>query len=255
MSTVLDLVDLRQRLTRAQYKSQLIRHQVAFRDLCDHLYARKRRLVVVFEGWDAAGKGSNIRRLTERLDGRGYEVLPIAAPSPEELAHHYLWRFWRAIRPTTEKQVLIFDRSWYGRVLVERVEGFCRESDWKRAYGEINDFEGQLSEDGLVVKFWLHVSKDEQLRRFEARQGTPRKQWKLTQEDWRNREKWDDYAAAVHEMILKTSSSRAPWRIIEGDDKLYARVKTLTILVELLAADLGLRVVEGGPRLTFKPAA
>ena len=150
--------------------------------------------MVVYEGWDAAGKGGNIRRVTEKLDPRGYEVFSIAAPAGEDKTHHYLWRFWRRLEPPDEKQVLIFDRSWYGRVLVERVEGFCTEAAWKRAYREINEFERQLADAGAtVVKFWLQISKEEQLRRFEDREQTGYKRWKLTEEDWRNREKWDLY--------------------------------------------------------------
>ena len=167
------------------------------RELAHQLYLEKRSMIVAFEGWDAAGKGGAIRRFTEHLDPRGYEVFPIAAPQGDSAARHYLWRFWRRIKPPGERQILIFDRSWYGRVLVERVEGFATEAEWRRAYGEINDFEGQLIDAGMAVaKIWVHISLEEQLRRFEARKLTPHKQWKLTDEDWRNREKWSQYEEA-----------------------------------------------------------
>jgi polyphosphate kinase 2 (PPK2 family) len=200
---------------------------------------KKRTLVVVYEGWDAGGKGGNIKRVTEKLDPRGYEVFPIAAPKGEDATHHYLWRFWRRLKPPEEKQVLIFDRSWYGRVMVERIEGFCTEAEWKRAYREINEFERQLVDFGMIlVKFWIHISKEEQLRRFEVRQDTPYKAWKLTKEDWRNREKWDAYEGAVNEMLLKTSTVTAPWTVVEGNDKWFARVKTLGTLVQVLSDEL-----------------
>ncbi|KAA0239675.1 hypothetical protein EDM76_03025 [bacterium] len=249
---MLERVDLGKDLSRAEYGRELVRQQVALRELARELYLRRRSLIVVYEGWDAAGKGSNIRRVTEKLDPRGYEVYPIAAPVGEERTHHYLWRFWRRMRPPSEKQVLIFDRSWYGRVLVERVEGFCGEPEWKRAYREINEFERQLTNAGaIIVKFWLQVSPEEQLRRFQERSDTPHKQWKLTGEDWRNREKWGEYEEAVEEMLLRTSTLTAPWRIIEGNSKLFARVRTLTILVSTLARELGFDVVDDGGRLNL----
>ncbi len=247
---MLEHLDLSQKLSREEYVRELVRNQVALRQLAQQLYFQKRSIVIVYEGWDAAGKGSNIRRVTEKLDPRGYEVHSIAAPTGDERTHHYLWRFWRRIRPPSEKQVLIFDRSWYGRVLVERVEGFCRDDEWKRAYREINEFERQLRQGGtVVVKFWMHVSRDEQLRRFEERQTPPHKQWKLTDEDWRNRDRWDDYEAAVEEMLMKTSTITSPWRVIEGNDKWFARVKTLRVLVATLAHELGYRVVEEGDHI------
>ncbi len=236
---MLETIDLSQSLTREEYVTDLIRYQLQLRQLAFQLYEHKRTLVMVYEGWDAGGKGGNIKRVTEKLDPRGYEVLPIAAPTGEDKTHHYLWRFWRRLKPPDEKQILILDRSWYGRVMVERLEGFCTKEEWKRAYREINEFERQLVDFGMIVaKFWIHISQDEQLRRFEARQDTPYKAWKLTDEDWRNREKWDQYKAAVEDMLLRTSTLTAPWTIVEGNDKWFARVKTLRTLVELLSQEL-----------------
>ena len=189
--------------------------------------------ILVFEGWDAAGKGGAIRRIIAALDARDYGVIPIAAPTEEERAQHYLWRFWRHL--SRAGRMTIFDRSWYGRVLVERVEGFAQEAEWKRAYAEINDFEDQLVRHGIVLcKFWFHISKEEQLARFKAREGTPYKRWKLTDEDWRNREKWDQYEEAVDDMIEHTSSMLAPWTLVEANDKRYARVKVLKTVYERL---------------------
>lgn len=236
---MLDTIDLTKSMTRQEYERKLVRYQLQLRELAYQLYVQKRTLVVVYEGWDAAGKGGNIKRVTEKLDPRGYEVLPIAAPKGEDATHHYLWRFWRRLKPPEEKQILIFDRSWYGRVMVERVEGFCREEEWKRAYREINEFERQLVDFGIIlVKFWMHISKEEQLARFEERQRLPYKSWKLTDEDWRNRDKWDAYEVAVNDMLLKTSTVTAPWTIVEGNNKWYARIKTLRTLVEVLSREL-----------------
>jgi polyphosphate kinase 2 (PPK2 family) len=191
--------------------------------------------VIVFEGWDAAGKGSAIRRITQALDARQFVVHPIAAPSDEELAHHYLWRFWRRL-PRAGK-VAIFDRSWYGRVLVERVEGFASESAWMRAYAEISDFEDQLASHGIVVtKFWLNISPEEQLRRFNERANVPWKQFKLTDEDWRNREKRPLYEQAVADMIERTSTHFAPWTLIAAEDKRFARIQILKTLIARLEA-------------------
>lgn len=195
--------------------------------------ARERGIstIAVFEGWDASGKGGAIRRVTAALDARYFHIVPIAAPTDEELAHHYLWRFWRHLGRAGH--ITIFDRSWYGRVLVERVEQLARPDEWQRAYDEIDDFEDQLTDHGAVlVKFWLHVSRDEQLDRFHKRQATPHKQWKITGEDWRNRDKWDAYAAAVNEMVDRTSTRRAPWTLVEANDKRYARVKVVKTLAD-----------------------
>jgi polyphosphate kinase 2 (PPK2 family) len=242
---MLETLDLSRRLTREEYVCNLLRYQLQLRELAYQLYVQKRTLVVVYEGWDAGGKGGNIKRVTEKLDPRGYEVFSIAAPKGEDGTHHYLWRFWRRLKPPDEKQVIIFDRSWYGRVMVERIEGFCTEAEWKRAYREINEFERQLVDFGMIVaKFWIHISPEEQLRRFEARRDTPYKAWKLTEEDWRNRAKWDGYAEAVNDMLLRTSTATAPWTIVEGNDKWFARVKTLRTLVEVLSKELDYQPVE-----------
>jgi len=239
---MLETLDLDKRLSKAEYERDLLRYQVQLRELAWQLYQRKRSLVVVLEGRDAAGKGGAIRRLTEKLDPRGYEVFPIAAPEGEDKTHHYLWRFWRRLLPPDEKQILIFDRSWYGRVLVERVEGFAAEDAWKRAYREINDFERQLVDAGaVVVKFWLQISPEEQLKRFEKRQDTAYKRWKLTPEDWRNREKWGRYDGAVEDMLLRTSTLTAPWTVVESNFKWYARVKCLRTVVETVSQALDYR--------------
>ena len=194
-------------------------------------------MVLAFEGWDAAGKGGAIKRITEKMDPRGYVVYPISVPEGEDKTRHYLYRFWR--RLPEDGQIAIFDRTWYGRVLVERVEGYASLDEWKRAYKEINSFERQLQDFGtIVVKFWIHISRDEQLRRFEERRRIHYKAWKLTEADWRNREKWPLYEEAVEEMLLKTSTRGAPWNLVEGNDKYWARVKTLTRLVEVLSEAL-----------------
>jgi polyphosphate kinase 2 (PPK2 family) len=236
---MLHSIDLNKSLTKEEYLRDLIRYQLQLRTLAYQLYVQKRPMLIVYEGWDAGGKGGNIKRVTEKLDPRGYEVFPIAAPAGEDKTHHYLWRFWRRLKPPDEKQILFFDRSWYGRVMVERLEGFCTEEEWKRAYREINEFERQLVDYGTILaKFWIHISKEEQLRRFEGRQETPYKAWKLTDEDWRNRKKWDEYEQAVNDMLLKTSTLTAPWTIVEGDCKWYARIKALRTLVGVMSEEL-----------------
>ncbi|HLA76914.1 MAG TPA: polyphosphate:AMP phosphotransferase [Vicinamibacteria bacterium] len=224
--TVLDRVVLARTMGDDEYQKKLSKLQARVSRLVRAAWEKKRSSVIVFEGWDAAGKGGAIRRLTEAMDARLYRVIPIAAPTDEEKAHHYLWRFWRHI--PRAGQVTLYDRSWYGRVLVERVEGFAREEEWSRAYLEINDFEEQLTDHGIVLgKFWLHLGKDEQLRRFEDRRETTYKQHKITEEDWRNREKWDAYVAAVHDMVVRTSTPDAPWTLVAGNDKRAARVEIL----------------------------
>jgi len=224
--TVLDHVNLEKRLDGATYERKLVKLQARLSRLTRAANEKRRSSVIVFEGWDAAGKGGGIRRLTEAIDARLYRVIPVAAPTDEERAHHYLWRFWRHI--PRAGLVTIYDRSWYGRVLVERVEGFAREEEWMRAYLEINDFEQQLAEAGVVLtKFWVHISSEEQLRRFEDRRNTPYKQHKITEEDWRNREKWDAYRAAVNDTVVRTSTRRAPWTLVAGNDKKLARIQML----------------------------
>ena len=235
--TILDRLDLSLNLKRKDYEKQLDELQGRVFQLEHELYVARVPAVIVYEGSDAGGKGGNIRRLTSGLDPRGYEVVPIAAPTTEELAHHYLWRFWTKIPKAGH--ITIFDRSWYGRVLVERVEGFCTDDDWQRAFREINEFERQLADYGAaVVKFWLHIDQAEQLRRFKAREQTPYKQWKITDEDWRNRKKWDRYKVAVVDMLEKTSTTYAPWTILEANDKLYARIKALRTVADALEAAL-----------------
>lgn len=236
--SMLERADLTLDIEPELYKQEILKYQVALRKEARRLYEEHRLLIAVFEGWDAAGKGGAIRRFVEKIDPRGFQVYPIAAPSGDEKTHHYLWRFWRRLLPPQEKQILIFDRSWYGRVLVERVEGFATEEEWRRAYQEINNFESQLIDSGAVVaKFWFHISAEEQLRRFEARRETPHKRWKLTDEDWRNREKWSAYEAAVNDMLVRTSTLKAPWTIVEANSKRYARVKALKTLVDILRED------------------
>ncbi len=234
---MLETVDLTQQLSKDEYRAQLLGLQLEMRELARWLYFEKRSMVLVFEGWDAAGKGGSVRRLTEKVDPRGFEVVSIAAPAGEDKTHHYMWRFWRRLLPPQDKQIVIFDRSWYGRVLVERVEGFATKKEWQRAYREINDFERQLSESGVLVgKFWFHISAKEQLRRFEARKLTPHKTWKLTDEDWRNRDQWGPYLESVEDMLLKTSTLYAPWTVVEGEDKRWARVKVLRTVVRRITA-------------------
>ena len=243
---MLQTIDLNQSLSREAYGEQLGKLQDQLQALAHRLYVDRRALVVAFEGKDAAGKGGAIKRVTEKLDSRGYVVFPIGVPSDEEKSHHYLWRFWQRLLPAEEKQVQIFDRSWYGRVMVERVEGFCSEVEWKRAYREINEFERQLADAGMiVVKFWLQISQEEQLRRFQEREAAPAKSWKLGADDWRNREKWPAYEVAVNEMLVKTSTPTAPWVVVEANDKYYARIKVLRTLVDTLEKGLGKKVLKG----------
>jgi polyphosphate kinase 2 (PPK2 family) len=235
---MLEKVDLSLRLSRAEYEKQVDRLQNQLHLLGYQVYLQKRPVMIVFEGWDAAGKGGAIKRLTERLDPRGYVVYPIAAPAGDDKVRHYLYRFWR--RLPEAGQIAILDRSWYGRVLVERVEGFCSEAAWQRAYSEINQFERELNDFGAILfKFWMHISQAEQLRRFKEREHTNYKAWKLTEEDWRNRGKWEDYERATEDMLLKTSTHPAPWTIVEANDKLHARVKVLKTVVNKLKQELG----------------
>jgi len=233
--SLLGSLDLTLRLDKDDYQRQLVAEQARLSGLLRHKKMRRHALVAVFEGNDAAGKGGTIRRVAAALDPRQYRIVPIAAPTEEERAQPYLWRFWRHI-PARGK-FTVFDRSWYGRVLVERVEGFCPPSDWMRAYGEINDFEEQLRDAGIVVvKFWLSIDQQTQLERFEAREAVPFKRFKITEEDWRNREKWDQYAEAVGDMVDRTSTTIAPWTLVEANDKRWARVKVLRTINEALEA-------------------
>ena len=235
---VLSELNLKLKLDKTTYERDLAKYQSRLSELVrSPRFAGKRSLVLVFEGSDAAGKGGSIRRVAASMDARQYQIIPIAAPTEEERVQPYLWRFWRHL-PRTGR-VAIFDRSWYGRVLVERVEGFCSEADWLRAYAEINDFEHQLADAGaVVVKFWLQISADEQLRRFKERQDTEFKRFKITDEDWRNRDKWDAYVSAVCDMVDRTSTGLAPWTLVEANDKNYARVKVLKTLCDRLEAAL-----------------
>ena len=234
---VINTLDLSQRLEKSEYEKKLEKFQGKLNLLTREPAFKDITTVVVFEGSDAAGKGGSIRRITQAIDARQYSITPVAAPTEEERAQPYLWRFWRHV--PRRGRLAIFDRSWYGRVLVERVEGFCTEYDWMRAYGEINDFEEQLAKNRVVVvKFWLQISKEEQLRRFEERQQVSFKHFKITEEDWRNREKWEQYQRAVCDMIDRTSSSHAPWTIIEAEDKNFARIKILKTLCDRIEAGM-----------------
>jgi polyphosphate kinase 2 (PPK2 family) len=235
---ILSRVDLSLRLDQKTYERDLAELQAKIYLLGLQVYLQKRPVVLVFEGWDAAGKGGAIKRITEKLDPRSYVVRAIAAPAGDDKSHHYLYRFWR--RLPARGNIGIFDRSWYGRVLVERIEGFARDDEWQRAYAEINEFERQLVEFGTIVgKFWMHISPEEQLRRFEERQNVPYKAWKLTDEDWRNREKWLEYERATDEVLLHTSTPAAPWTVIESEDKRFARIKVLRTVVQRLEEELG----------------
>ena len=231
-------VDLSPALDDEEYKKELKKLQKRLGELHNTIYRKKIPVILCYEGWDAAGKGGNIRRIARPLDPRGFDVMPIASPEPHEINRQYLWRFWT--RLPRSGHICIFDRTWYGRVMVERLEGFCTEDDWKRAFNEMNEFERQLTDWGaVVIKFWIHIDQDTQLARFTDRQNTPEKQWKLTEEDWRNREKWPQYEEAIDEMLQKTSTENAPWFIIESNDKKYARIKTLKIVIEALEKACG----------------
>ena len=224
-------LDLSKRLPKQKYESQLEKWQGRLNALSRKPKFKRLSVTILFEGPDAAGKGGAIRRITGALDARQYQGISIAAPTEEERAQPYLWRFWRHL--PRRGRFTIYDRSWYGRVLVERVEGFCTEADWMRAYSEINDFEEQLVLNHTVfAKFWLQISKDEQLKRFKLREKTSFKRFKITAEDWRNRKKWDAYQIAADEMIQRTSTSVAPWTLVEANDKSYARIKVLKTLLQ-----------------------
>ncbi len=235
--TILSRLDMSRTIEKKAYAKRLEELQGTLNQSCRKAKELGVSTICVFEGWDAAGKGGAIRRITAALDARDYQVIPVAAPTDEERAHHYLWRFWRHL--SRAGRITIYDRSWYGRVLVERVEGFAAEPEWRRAYAEISDFEDQLVRHGIVLcKFWVHISADEQLERFKERQGIAYKRWKLTEEDWRNRDRWDAYELAVNDMVERTSTSLAPWTLVEGNDKRYARLKILDTLCERLNAGI-----------------
>jgi len=230
---VLRKVNMAAKLERRQYDKLLDEKQARLHELHQELRSKGPGVAIVFEGWDAAGKGGAIRRLARAMDPRGYEVIPISAPSETEKAHHYLWRFWRTLPPTGF--VKIFDRSWYGRVLVERIEGFCDEPAWRRAYSEINEMERHITDEGMeLIKFWLNISDAEQLARFKARQANSLKAWKITDEDWRNRKQWKNYERAINEMLFRTSTPAAPWTIVPANCKLYSRIMVLDTVIKAL---------------------
>jgi len=230
---ILKGVDLSCDLSKEDYKKKVEKLQKRLMDLQNRMVLEKVPVIVALEGWDAAGKGGAIKRITEKIDPRYYEVIPISAPNDLERQYHYLWRFYKHF--PRAGHLAIFDRTWYGRVLVERVEGFATEDVWKRAYNEINEMEQGLVKDGYVLfKFWLHIDKEEQEKRFKDREVTVEKQWKITEEDWRNRAKWDEYEVAVDEMLVRTSTALAPWVVVEANSKYYARVKILETIVEKL---------------------
>ena len=234
---ILGAVDLTKNISDERYSRLMKQYQQQVSVQVYKLYKHRRSVVIVYEGWDASGKGGNIKRLTQEMDPRGYDVNPVAAPTAQELSQHYLWRFWKGM--PKDGHMTIFDRSWYGRVLVERVEGFCSEDDWRGAYQEINDMEQHLHRHGvMIIKFWLHISRDEQLARFKARMEEPSKQHKICDEDWRNREKWDEYYVAINEMLHKTSTSYAPWLIVESESKKFARIKVLEHVSKILSKEL-----------------
>lgn len=232
---MLEKLELNKKMSHEQYQEQIGKVQVRMRELEFKIYKQQIPVLCVFEGWDAAGKGGAIKRVTEILDPRGYTVWPFAAPKGEERTHHYLWRFWRSL--PRAGHICIWDRSHYGRVLVERCEGFCNEDEWRRAFREINEFEAHQSSFGMVIcKFWLQISKEEQLRRFKSREIDPFRSYKLTEEDWRNRAKWADYSQAVEDMLLHTSTPYAPWTVVEANNKYFARVKVLRTIVDAVQA-------------------
>jgi polyphosphate kinase 2 (PPK2 family) len=230
---MLNTLDMNRKLSRKQYDEQIGRAQVRLRVLGFEIFRQQVPVWCIFEGWDAAGKGGAIKRVTEMLDPRGFTVSTYAAPRGAEKTHHYLWRFWSSL--PRAGHLAVFDRSHYGRVLVERVEGFCNQDEWRRAFREINEFEEHQHSTGMVIcKFWLHITKDEQLRRFRSRETDPFRSYKLTEEDWRNRAKWDVYSAAVEDMLQNTSTPYAPWTVVEGNDKFTARVKVVRTIVNAI---------------------
>lgn len=250
-------VDLTQKLAPEIYAEALPRLQLQLRALTHELYDQRRSLIIVIEGWEASDKGGIIQRLTAELDPRGYEVFRILPATGEERRRHYLWRFWQLLRPADEKQVLVFDRSWYGRVLGERVEELCPEEAWKRAYREINEFEEQLLDFGiLIAKFFIHMSREEQLQRLERRRDQPDALWRLTAEDWAENAAWDAWAEAIEDMLLRTSTALAPWTVVPGNDRRFARVKVLEELTRQLSRELAYALVaEKPPAITENTTA
>ena len=235
---VLGKINAYQELTKEDYKKELDKYQKRLKQLQIEMFKAQIPTVICFEGWDAAGKGGAIRRLTAALDPLGFSVHPVSAPNVVERQFHYLWRCW--VHLPEAGNIAIFDRTWYGRVMVERIEGFAKDYEWQRAYDEIKDMEQQWAEHGFAIaKFWLQIDKEEQLRRFTDRQNDPMKQWKITDEDWRNRDKWEAYEEAVNEMLVRTDTSYAPWTVVEGNNKYYARLKVLKTVVELFEKKLG----------------
>lgn len=235
---VLGKINAYQELTKENYKKELDKYQKRLKQLQIEMFKAQIPTVICFEGWDAAGKGGAIHRLTAALDPLGFSVHPVSAPNVVERQFHYLWRFW--VHLPEAGNIAIFDRTWYGRVMVERIEGFAKDYEWQRAYDEIKDMEQQWAEHGFAIaKFWLQIDKEEQLRRFTDRQNDPMKQWKITDEDWRNRDKWEAYEEAVNEMLVRTDTSYAPWTVVEGNNKYYARLKVLKTIVELFEKKLG----------------
>ena len=231
--SILATLDMTRAMSKAAFERRLLQQQGRLHLLQRRAQEERRSAILVFEGWDAAGKGGAIRRVTSALDPRSYRLVSSAAPTDEERARHYLWRFWRHL--SRAGRVTIFDRSWYGRVLVERLDGFASEAEWSRAYSEIEAFEEQLVGSGIIlVKYWLHITKDEQEKRFRERATSPYKSWKLTDDDWRNRAKWDAYELAVNDMVARTSTRRAPWHLIPANDKNYARVEVLRVAATAL---------------------
>ncbi|HQF00418.1 MAG TPA: hypothetical protein PLG06_11885, partial [Anaerolineae bacterium] len=255
--TMLPEVDLTQKLAPEIYVEALPRLQLQLRALTRELYDQRRSLIIVIEGWEASDKGGIIQRLTAELDPRGYEVFRILPATGEERRRHYLWRFWQLLRPADEKQVLVFDRSWYGRVLGERVEELCPEEAWKRAYREINEFEEQLLDFGiLIAKFFIHMSREEQLQRLERRRDQPDALWRLTAEDWAENAAWDAWAEAIQDMLLRTSTALAPWTVVPGNDRRFARVKVLEELTRQLSRELAYALVaEKPPAITENTTA
>jgi polyphosphate:AMP phosphotransferase len=238
--SILAAIDMTRTLSKSAFTTQVQKQQGRLNLLQRRAQDGKRSIILLFEGWDAAGKGGAIRRVTSALDPRCYRVVPTAAPTDEERARHYLWRFWRHL--SRAGRVTIFDRSWYGRVLVERVDRLATEADWSRAYAEIEEFEEELTAHGIIlVKYWLHITRDEQERRFKDRARSPYKSWKLTDEDWRNREKWDAYELAVNDMVARTSTRQAPWHLIAANDKNFARVQVLRVAADAIEQALGRR--------------